>query len=102
MKWSYEELDRRCAKNTLFKNNACRLAKNIFPEHKDIQMGYPKIYNPEGITNEEELTFAIKLGYKVKYTAKRHSSKLTSKTGTLPKLSNPSLLGFGFIIKPLQ
>ena len=63
MKWSYEELDWRYEKNSLFRNNECRLAKNLIREHKNIQIGYPKIYSPEGNTNVERLNFAMKLGY---------------------------------------
>ena len=57
-------------KKTLFRNPSCRTAKNLLHDHQDIQMNLPKIHNLIGITNDDELTFAIKLGEKVKETSK--------------------------------
>ena len=62
-------------------------------------MGYPTIDNPEGITNVEQMTFAITLGDKLKHTAK---GKTIPKVGIIPKLNNPSILGEKFGFKPLK
>ena len=61
-------------------------------------MDFPTNDNLESITNEDELTFVIILGDKVKQTSKHPSSKIAYKTRTIPKNSNQSLLGF----KPMQ
>ena len=84
MNWKLEELNRRSAQGLLFKNNKYKTAKYLLITHSDIDVSYPLIRDPEGITDQDRLNFMLNIWTKVKSTSKG-LNKLAKPDSFIPK-----------------
>ena len=50
MNWEVKELNQRCAQGSLLRNNKCKTVKDLLITYCNIDMSYPIIGDPEGVT----------------------------------------------------